>query len=89
MSDVGRADDREGVEYGGEAPTVEVTVYRDGTLVHRELCESAEAAADVVEIWSEVDGVECTIDDLGTEHHAGQILEPGPETNTFEVEDGT
>lgn len=72
----GHADDREGVAYGGEAPTVEVTVYRAGELVHRELCESAEAAADVVDTWSEVEGVECVVDDLATKHRPGQILEP-------------
>ncbi len=73
------AEDREGVEYGGEAPTVEVTVYRHGELVHRELCESAEVAADVVERWGELDGVECFVDDLAVRHRPGQILEPESE----------
>ncbi len=71
-----RAEDREGVEYGAEAPTVEVTVYRHGELIHRELCESEEAAADVMERWSDEVGVECFLDDLAVHHREGQILEP-------------
>jgi hypothetical protein len=74
-----RAQDREGVEYGGTAPTVEVVVYRDGEVIHRELCESTDAAADVVDQWSEVEGVECAVDDLSIHHRMGQILEPAPE----------
>lgn len=73
------AEDREAVEFGGEAPTVEVVVYRHGELVHRELCESPEAAAAVVEEWSELEGVECFVDDLAVKHEPGQILEPDPE----------
>jgi hypothetical protein len=80
-----RADDLEAMEYGGEAPTVEVRVYRDGTMIHRELCESTEAAADVVELWSEAEGVECVVDDLSVEHAAGQILEPGDESSPDET----
>jgi hypothetical protein len=72
-------DDLEGMAYGGEAPTVEVRVYRDGTLIHRELCESTETAADVVELWSEVEHVECVVDDLSVHHRQGEILEPGDE----------
>jgi hypothetical protein len=76
MAEHEHAEDREGVEYGDEAPTVEVVVYRDGAEIHREACESEAAAADVVERWREVEGVECVIDDLATHHRAGQILEP-------------
>jgi hypothetical protein len=73
------AEDREGIEFGGEAPTLEVTVYRHGAPIHRELCESADAAADIIEQWSEIDGVECTVYDLSVQHQAGQILEAAPE----------
>jgi hypothetical protein len=79
------ADDLEAMEYGGEAPTVEVRMYRDGTMIHRELCESTEAAADIVELWSEVEGVECVVDDLSVEHRTGQILEPGEESTRDET----
>ena len=72
----GHADDREAVEFGGEAPTVEVLVYRHGDLVHRELCESEEAAADVVDEWGELEGIEFVVDDLAVKHGQGQILEP-------------
>lgn len=44
-------------------PTVEVRVYRDGHLVHRELCESDGDAADVVARW-EAPGVTAEVDDL-------------------------
>jgi len=76
-----QAEDREGVEYGAEAPTVEVVVYQHGRRIHRELCESAEAAADVAERWGELDGTECFVEDLAVTHRPGQILEP-------EVEEG-
>lgn len=61
-----------------ETPTVEVRVYRHGDLVHRELCESEEQAALVIEEWSELDGVECEVDDLSVRHEPGDILEPEP-----------
>lgn len=61
-----------------EAPTIEVRVYRHGDLVHRELCESEEQAALVIEEWSELDGVECEVDDLSVRHEPGEILEPEP-----------
>jgi hypothetical protein len=70
------AEDREAVEFGGEAPTVEVVVFRHGEQVHRELCESADAANDVVAEWVELDGVECVVDDLAVKHDVGEILEP-------------
>lgn len=50
--------------YGDEAPTVEVRVFRDGELVHRELCESVEQAELVTEAWADVEGVRCEIGDL-------------------------
>jgi hypothetical protein len=50
---VSESDDLTAMDYGDTAPTVEVIVYRHGEVVHRELCESAEAAADVVDQWSE------------------------------------
>ena len=63
----------------GVSATVEVTVYRHGALVHRELCETEEEAAAIVEEWSELDGVECQVDDLSVHHRPGDILEPEPD----------
>ncbi|MGD9704566.1 MAG: hypothetical protein AB7Q42_19905 [Acidimicrobiia bacterium] len=60
-----------------EAPTIEVRVFRHGELVHQELCESEEQAALLVETWSELDGVDCVVDDLSVHHRQGDILEPG------------
>jgi hypothetical protein len=74
---VSESDDLTAMDYGDMAPTVEVIVYRHGEVVHRELCESAEAAA--VDQWSELDGVECSVDDLAVHHVGGQILEPDPD----------
>lgn len=62
----------------GETPTIEVRVYRDGRLVERELCESEELAALVVDAWLEIEGVECEVDDLSIRHRPGDILEPEP-----------
>jgi hypothetical protein len=61
-----------------ETPTVEVRVFRHGELIHRELCESEEQAAVVIDKWSESDGIECEVDDLSVHHRPGQILEPEP-----------
>jgi hypothetical protein len=58
------------------ALTVEVTVYRDGEVVHRELCESELDAEAVVEEWKEVDGTEFQVDDLAVHHRPTDILEP-------------
>lgn len=75
----GHIEDAEAAEFGGEAPTVEVRAYRQGELIHRELCESTEAAGELAERWEELAGVECVVDDLATRHRAGQILEPDAE----------
>lgn len=63
-------------EQWDETPTVEVRVFRHGKLVHRELCESQEQAALVVEAWADLDGVECEVDDLSVRHRPGDVLEP-------------
>lgn len=71
--------DREVVDESGESPTVEVRVYRDDDLIHRELCESAEIAAAIVASWSDVEGVRCEINDLSSRHGPDHILGPDPE----------
>jgi len=68
----------------GESPTVEVRVFRLGELVHRQLCESEEEAAAVVDRWIELEGVECEVDDLSTHHRPGEILEPEAPTESAE-----
>lgn len=61
----------------GATPTIEVTVYRDGAVVHRELCETEAEASAVVERWNELGGpVECQIDDLSVHHGPTDVLEP-------------
>jgi hypothetical protein len=42
-------------------PTLEVRVFRNGDVAHRELCESEEQAAIVIEAWAEVDGTTCEV----------------------------
>jgi len=44
--------------------TIEVRVYRDGDLVHRELCGSMEQAWLVIDDWAEMGGVSCEVGDL-------------------------
>lgn len=68
----------EAFEERGETPAIEVRVWRHGKLVHRELCESEDQAALVVESWTELDGVECEVDDLTVRHRPGEIAEPEP-----------
>lgn len=63
-----------------ERPSVEVRVFRYGELVHQVRCESAEEAASVVEHWSELDGIECEVEDLSAHHRRGDVLEPEPAT---------
>ena len=58
-------------------PGIEVRVFRDGDLIERQLCESEEEAAEVVEKWSEVDEVTCLVDDLSFHHTPEDVLEPG------------
>ena len=48
----------------GESPTVEVRVWQHGELIHRELCESVDIAAGIVQGWSELDDVTCEVKDL-------------------------
>ncbi|MGB5760647.1 MAG: hypothetical protein WBM50_27285 [Acidimicrobiales bacterium] len=52
-----------------ETATVEVKVYRDGHLVHTQLCESAEEAAALVASWEETPGTECLVEDLSATLH--------------------
>ena len=61
-----------------ETPSVEVRVFRYGELIHRELCTSEDQASSVADAWSELEGVECLVDDLSAGHKAGDILEPEP-----------
>ena len=37
--------------------------------------ETAEQADALIQHWSEMEGVECTIDDLSAHHAAGEVLE--------------
>lgn len=57
---------------------IEVRVHQDGRLLQRQLCESEEDAAVVVDEWSELAGVTCGVDDLSVRHRQGDILEPEP-----------
>jgi hypothetical protein len=43
------------------AQAIVVRVVRDGRLLLRELCDSEEQAARVVDRWSEADDVECDL----------------------------
>lgn len=59
-------------------PSIEVRVFRDGDLIERQLCESDEEAAEVVEKWSEVEDVTCLVDDMSFHHTPNDVLEPEP-----------
>jgi hypothetical protein len=66
------------VQHREETPTIEVRVFRYGVLVASALCESEEEAALAVDEWSEIDGVECEVDDLTFHHRPGEVFEPEP-----------
>lgn len=65
-------------------PTLEVRVYRDGLLVHSELCESEDEAALIVDAWSEQPGVTCEVDDLSIRHRPDDVLAPEPPEPTID-----
>lgn len=47
-------------------PSLEVKVFRDGSLLLVEWCDSEEDADDAVARWSELRGVRCVVEDLAT-----------------------
>ncbi len=65
-----------GTPYDIGAPTIEVRIFRDDQLLVRELCESEEEAAALVEQWSDTDNVYVLVDDLSAHHGPGDILAP-------------
>jgi hypothetical protein len=60
----------------GVTPSIEVTVYRAGDLIHRELCETEDDARAVAEHWNELGAVEIQVDDLSMHHQPTDVLEP-------------
>lgn len=74
---------------GAESPTVEVTVFRSGREIARELCDTPEEAALAVERWGEDAGVVCQVDDLSVHHGPEDIRDPWPDdlvTDDYPVE---
>lgn len=65
-----------GTLYDTGAPTIEVRIYDHDRLLARELCESEEDAAAVVERWSDVANLFVVADDLSTKHGPDDILAP-------------
>jgi hypothetical protein len=59
-----------------EAGSIEVRVYRDVQLVHRELCRSSEDAAAIVERWEQTEGIECEVRDLSADEADNDFFEP-------------
>ena len=41
-----------------QSPTVEVVARRDGEIILRQLCDTAEEAADLADVWEDMEGVE-------------------------------
>lgn len=69
---------------GDQFPTIEVRVYRDGLLVHSELCETEDEALLIVDEWSEQPGVTCEVDDLSVRHRGDDVLAPEPPEPTVD-----
>lgn len=61
-----------------DTPTCEVRIYREGRLVHTELCDSDRAAVEIAARWDEDAAVTIEVDDLTFRHRPGDILEPEP-----------
>lgn len=72
-------------EQGEQTPMIEVRVFRNGELIHRELCESEEQASDLIEAWGELSGTTFEVDDLSVHHGGGEILEPEASEATEET----
>ena len=64
--------------YDAGASAIEVRIYRDEQLIARELCESEDDAAAVVDHWFELGNVSFLVDDLSVHHTPGDILAPDP-----------
>lgn len=73
-----------GTSYDTGAPTIEVRIYRNGQLLIRELVETEEDGAAVVEQWSDVENVYVLMDDLSARHAPGDILAPDELVRTDE-----
>jgi hypothetical protein len=72
----------------GDAAPVEVRLYRGDDLAHRQLCESAEEAASLVEQWADRGITRVDVDDLSTRHEPGEILEPERFVDVADPDDG-
>jgi hypothetical protein len=64
--------------------TIEVSVFRDGECIARVPVDTEEEAAEIVDAWSEQDGVRCLVDDLSLRHGLGDI--PGRAAPEFQLE---
>ena len=70
--------------YNAGASAIEVCIYRDEQLIARELCESEDDAAAVVDHWSELGNVSFLVDDLSVHHSPGDILAADPPDVAYE-----
>lgn len=61
-----------------EHPTLEVRIYRDGVLSRRELVETADEAAALVDTWADAEGVRCEVVDLSRDREPAGVLDPRP-----------
>ncbi len=64
--------------YDNGTSVIEVRIYRDDQLLARELCESEDDAAAVVDRWSELGNLSFLVDDLSRHHAPEDILAPEP-----------
>jgi hypothetical protein len=59
-------------------PRLEVRILRDGVVVQRELCETDEDAAAIVDSWADTEGVVVEVEDLTRSGRAAGVLDPRP-----------
>jgi len=76
-------------QFDSGAPTLQVNVYENGSLVAQIGCESADEAADVAAEWEERDGFECEVEDLAVQHGPTDVLAPEPDDLRSVADNGT
>jgi hypothetical protein len=63
-----------GTLYDTGAPTIEVRIYSHDRLLTRELCESEDDVAAVIDGWSDVANLFVLVDDLPVENGPGDVI---------------
>ncbi|MDH3752937.1 MAG: hypothetical protein OEU32_03605 [Acidimicrobiia bacterium] len=69
-----------------QTPEVEAVVWRNGHIIHRQFCDSAEEVADLADAWSDQADVIVTVRDVGVDEPSE---EDPPQHEIADMERGT